>query len=777
MIAPRDLKPAAKDNQAENGDFSTLQESSQYVASFQQWYNILNQHNVNRSTPEANDADLVVKDPLLTVLHNTPKDCNSLSPVIGQANDKAMATSPWSTFGSSHSPANSKFKSWQETSVLETKIEKSKSISDSSVNHTLDSKPSDIPMTARKRSSSQILALLSKTVDKSQSRDIHSHERRVQVLPAPSNPVHHSEGSRGNSDMFTGEVYSDIYCRSLQNERLSSQLSMVQTLQSDLYNEVNKEQLNSSTTYPHISSHNTESFQADSKNQPDDSHYDLISTPMQKKFHDTQSDSEDNVPLECEPTHNGNFQPVQSEMNKLEHSELSKSQYSPINQCQLNGKNQNVEMNSIERKKPEYRGAEVEKYSFPCNMHDKPEPRHNTDGTSQMEFDCGVLSQKESPTVKSMEEEEEEEEACLGGASFAISFSPLSVIPSDSDSDLEGPQGRGDVDQGLEGGEGIDSSIHTTSAADILSSGKQIEDDVIKDSLQLSNHSQGEVSNKNDQSSMKNKSVSPVEFQIDKKTEFNLETPFKDNQICNVHFVDECWEEEESSMGESVHEFESGEVSKTNKIKKNGAKKEQKDLGDFSQKSLGCLELSPDSIKNFTDSSPLTSINICKETYHNEINPPPGVNPGRQKLPVFETSWSDESSLFDTSAERQGKHPLTVDKPDSQGSVLPKSLGELQDTPQRGRESSSVGYRKLGLSCDELFTLKLDPDPEGFTGETPVTDYAHKSNIRAPRTGDFPTEYTPLPQRISYSRDSEEASPERQCVGCKCRAIFIMIFC
>ena len=757
MIAPRDLKPAAKDNQAENGDFSTLQESSQYVASFQQRYNILNQHNVNRSTPEANDADLVVKDPLLTVLHNTPKDCNSLSPVIGQANDKAMATSPWSTFGSSHSPANSKFKSWQETSVLETKIEKSKSITDSSVNHTLDSKPSDIPMTARKRSSSQILALLSKTADKSQSRDIHSHERRVQMLPPPSNPVHHSEGSRGNSDMFTGEVYTDIYCRSLQNERLSSQLSMVQTLQSDLYNEVNKEQLDSSTTYPHISSDNTESFQADSKNQPDDSHYDLISTPMQKKFHDTQSDSEDNVPLECEPTQNGNFQPVQSEMNKLEHSELRKSQYSPINQCQLNGKIQNVEMNSIERKKPEYRGAEVEKYSFPCNMHDKPEPRHNTDGTSQMEFDCGDLSQKESPTVKSMEEEEEEEEeACLGGASFAISFSPLSVIPSDSDSDLEGPQGRGDVDQRLEGGEGIDSSIHTTSAADILSSGKQIEDDVIKDSLQLSNHSQGEVSNENDQSSVKNKSVSQVEFQIDKKTELNSETPFKDNQICKVHFVDECWEEEESSMGEMGHEFESREVSKTNKVNKNGAEKEQTDPGEFSQKSLGCLELSPDSIKNFTDSSPLISTNSCKETYHNEINPPPGVNPGRQKLPVFETSWSDESSLFDTSPEKQGKHPLTADKPDS----------------KRCRESSSVGYRKLGPSCDELFTLKSEP----FTGETPVTDFAHKSNMRAPRTGDFPTGYNPLPQRISYFRDMEEASPGRQCVGCKCRAIFIMNF-
>lgn len=128
MIAPRDPEPLQQNttDHSSQSDCLGLQDTSQHVASFQQRYNILNQCTAERSLSMSSNSNLMRKASSFSenLFQKTPEINmynNSSSPVIGQTNNKPMATSPWSTFGSSQSPASLKFKSWQDSNTLEWK--------------------------------------------------------------------------------------------------------------------------------------------------------------------------------------------------------------------------------------------------------------------------------------------------------------------------------------------------------------------------------------------------------------------------------------------------------------------------------------------------------------------------------------------------------------------------------------------------------------------------------------------------------------------------------
>lgn len=867
MIAPRDPEPLQQktiDHSSWSGsrDCPGSHDTSQHVASFQQRYDILNQCTSERSLSMSSNSDLMRKASSFSenVLQKTPDRNiynNSSSPVIGRTNNKPMATSPWSTFGSSQSPASSKLKSSQDSNTLELKnaeVGSAPFCEDTQALPVGDTKcripEIPVPKTSQsKRSSTQILALLTKTVDKPNNRKISPCESQLQkstpsflssklddVKGEPIQSFKDKAPAVSSESVLKGKEKHCPQWNNVQDDSLSHISDLVQ---SDL--------ANSSL----VSDHNTDSFRADSKNQPDDSHYDLISTPTMETCRASESEMEGKVVCDSEYIGIHVVEPQHNETNELQHSGICESQNSEINVFQDNGtcEPQHSETNEPQHSninEPQHIGMNEPRHSGVCEpQHSEmnksshsgicePETLHN----KKIEIQSTRINKAEQNSMEKSPEhkevcehddlspctvnentensssvasskldivEDENEMACFGGASFSISFSPLSVIPSESDSDRDMEDQQTNQSQEYQRnkdcsipsivGEShecvdVDSSVLCTVGknhehVDVGSSAPSgllecVDVDTCADrSREVNNHFVTKKSVENEPVLIQKE----LEFQegtsfIKETTQINSDTSLKDSINSIVKTADNDEKEKKgvicihgSDLGEQLNtsisyenmeEFQCenrAEEDDTQSTGVNYVTDNQTNDEGFSQKSLGCLQLSPDSTRNFSDCSPTRT---PVENSLMKFNRSADVLPERNNLPVFETSWSDDSSLFDTSPVGLTNLSLPKDKPSFHVSNIPRFSSECDSQ----YSSLQIGENVKGKYSDPLRS-NCDSDPRRL-----LENRYKMENVEDQRPINK-NKVTSLPHRTTNDRYRSGALPQRDPVYSKYSFILI----
>jgi hypothetical protein len=289
---------------------------------------------------------------------------------------------------------------------------------------------------------------------------------------------------------------------------------------------------------------------------------------------------------------------------------------------------------------------------------------------------------EESKNVRTLENgddtEKEEETPCDGEASFAISFSPLSVIPSDSDSDCEDPLCSGENVQKSSKQEcatsqsSVSNGSYKTNRACSRGEGLMEETwnkmevgEVTSDSeLQTESHCIKEIGDELHTDmcvSVNMDSGCPPLTLENTSTDLKQEKKFVSEETSDAtHFSDSdgtpCTNvNRDNEDGEPVTEAEIESLCVSQK--RTGLHKNSE---GFSQKSLGCLEFTPDSPSNLMNCSQPSS---DKFSHRTPMNANSSANTGachkNGKLSVFETSWSDDGSVFDVSPVRLNKHQST----------------------------------------------------------------------------------------------------------------------
>lgn len=869
MIAPRDPEPLQQNttDHSSQSDCLGLQDTSQHVASFQQRYNILNQCTAERSLSMSSNSNLMRKASSFSenLFQKTPEINmynNSSSPVIGQTNNKPMATSPWSTFGSSQSPASLKFKSWQDSNTLEWKNAEVRSAPFCEDTQALpvddiNCRVPEIPKTSQsKRSNTQILALLMKTVDKPNNRKISPTKSQLQ-MSTPSFLSSKPDDVKGEPRNFFNDKAPAVSSESFQKGK-EKQCPQWNNMQDDSLSHTSDSVQSDLTNSSPVSDQNTDSFRADSKNQPDDRHYDLISTPTMETCR--ASDSEMKGKVVCDSEYIGIVESQHNETNELQHSGICESQNSEIFVSQYNG---TCEPQHSETNEPQH--SDIHE---PQHIHvGMNEPRHSemnvpqcsemnksshsgictpeTEHNEKIETQCIRINKSEQKgTVKppahdevceqdnltphTMNEntecsnsavsskcdivDEENEMACFGGASFSISFSPLSVIPSESDSDhdmedqqkSQGQQEQGNKDSSTTSGVGESNECVDVDSSALCTVGKNQDHVDVGSSapsgvLECVHIDSGADQNRDvnnlflTKSSGENNPVlikNELDFQhvqegmnfVKKTTQINSDTLFKDSVNSMVKTADNGEKEKSvicihgSDLGKQLNtctcisdengeNFQCKNRAEENITQSTGVNyitNNQTDNGDFSQKSLGCLQLSPDSTRNFSDSSPTRS---PVENSLIKFNRSADVLPERNNLPVFQTSWSDDSSLFDTSPVGLNKLSLPGNKPSFNVSNIPRFSAERDSQYsflQKGEDIEGKYSDPLRSNCD--------PDPRKLLeNRYMVEDGEDHSLINENKV-------ISLPLRTTNEKYRSGALPQREPVYCKYYFILIHFF-
>lgn len=872
MIAPRDPEPLQQktidhSSWSESRDCPGSHDTPQHVASFQQRYNILNQCTSERSLSMSSNSDLMRKASSFSenVLQKTPDRNiynNSSSPVIGQTNNKPMASSPWSTFGSSQSPASSKLKSCQDSNTLELKNAEVRSApfcEDTRAPPVDDSNcripEIMVPKTSQsKRSSTQILALLTKTVNKPNNRKISPCKSQLQ-MSTPSFLSGKPDDVKGEPRQSFKDKAPAVSSESVQKGK-EKHCHQWNNVQDDSLSQISDLVQSDLTNSSLVSDHNTYSFRADSKNQPDDSHYDLISTPTMEICRASESEMEGEVVCNSEYIGIHVVEPQHNETNELQHSGICESQNSEINVFQDNGtcEPQHSETNEPQHSdinEPHHIGMNEPRHSGVCEpQHSEmnksshsgicePETLHN----KKIEIQCTRINKAEQNSMEKSPEhkevcehddlspctvnentensssvasskldivEDENEMACFGGASFSISFSPLSVIPSESDSDLDMEDQQTNQSQEYQGnkdcsitsivGEShecvdVDSSVLCTVGknhehVDVGSSAPSgllecVDVDSCADqSREVNNHSVTKKSVENEPVL----SQKELEFQegtsfIKETTQINSDTSLKDSINSIVKTADNGEKEKKgvicihgSDLGEQLNtsisyenmdEFQCenrAEEDDTQSTGVNYVTDNQTNNEGFSQKSLGCLQLSPDSTRNFSYCSPTRT---PVENSLMKFNRSADVLPERNNLPVFETSWSDDSSLFDTSPVGLTNLSLPKDKPSFHVSNISRFSTECDSqysSLQNGENIEGKYSDPLRSDCDadpwRLLENKYRYKMENVEDQRPI----NKNKV------------TSLPHRTTNDRYRSGALPRTEPVYSKYSFILIHFF-
>lgn len=600
-----------------------------------------------------------------------------------------------------------------------------------------------------------------------------------------------------------------------------------------------------------VSDHNTYSYRADSKNQPDDSHYDLISTPTMETCRASESEMEGKVVCDSEYIGIHVVEPQHNETNELQHSGICESQNSEINVFQDNGtcEPQHSETNEPQHSninEPQHIGMNEPRHSGVCEpQHSEmnksshsgicePETLHN----KKIEIQCTRINKAEQNSMEKSPEhkevcehddlspctvnentensssvasskldivEDENEMACFGGASFSISFSPLSVIPSESDSDLDMEDQQTNQSQEYQGnkdcsipsivGEShecvdVDSSVLCTVGknhehVDVGSSAPSgllecVDVDSCADrSREVNNHFVTKKSVENEPVLIQKE----LEFQevtsfVKETTQINLDTSLKDS-INSIGKTAGNGEKEEKGViciqgsdlskqlntsisYENGEEFQCENRAEEDDTQSTGANQvndNQTDNEEFSQKSLGCLHLSPDSTRNFSYCSPTRT---PEENSLIKFNRSTDMLPERNNLPVFETSWSDDSSLFDTSPVGLTNLSLSKDKPSFHVSNISRYSAECDSQYtflQKGEKVEGKYSDPLRSNCD--------PDPRR------LQENRYKMENVEDQMPISKNKVTSLPHRTTNDRYRNGALPQRDPVYSKYSFILI----
>ncbi|XP_062594375.1 LOW QUALITY PROTEIN: uncharacterized protein LOC134255841 [Saccostrea cucullata] len=725
LVAPKDPEPpnhhTANTNCGETKVHSPVRNSNHY-ASFQRRYNILNQVSPKRTLSDLNKSEMSATSPL--ILNSGPQISpdrvfyrENSSPLIGLLNKRSLTTSPWSTIGSSQSPGSSKLDSQLDTDIQEPETKPSNHfVKKQIVQNTMQENSFT---SHQKRSTTQILALLSKTSCKSHiaegtlcNKDSHMSKS------SPQNRLFSTCTDKRKCSFDTSPSIRPL--AEVKGEQLlqwNQQQGGLPGTPGITNLSIDREQSYSSQR----SYHNSGSFIADSKNQPDDSHYDLISTPSMVTYMESgRSISLNNSPdcqpesrmegkpqhivcsdpeqitmsdtlqvkseslqviqreplqvVESEPQHTlvSELEPIVKECHPRVHN---KPQYKVTSEHQLNALDEcpdNLTSNIVNEKdsavsvhevNTQAELTEVESPQRDVSLHKEEISRQCNESSSQR-IDTQMESEEDLG-----EEGEEDEMDGQGGASFAISFSPLSVIPSDSDSDREEPlcsrentqqQEEQDYSNIQRPGMSAEVSGSLTLEGKIMVNREGSgETEVIQDDVALQKESQhmevGEDRNM------------PT-CQTDAKDENSIQE--KEGINCKTGDEVSCCLDSSQSPDTIVNEYREKQRRKEEEgknIRQEGMSQKkltgQKDSEGFSQKSLGCLELSPDSPGCLFKSSQTNSNWISQNA--NLMMNSSDIQVGNVKLPVFETSWSEDDSMFDTSPLKLHRQQQQENKGDS----------------------------------------------------------------------------------------------------------------
>lgn len=692
MIAVKDLEPVEQQTTGMNNvgkGIQSLGDNSHRVASFHRRYNIMNKS----SLPEPSDPDLFVRDPLFShsMTQNSPDGPNcskKSSPLIGQTNNRPMATSPWSTFGSSQSPARCQL----DAPMLDSQELGTKSLTyinnERSVENTSGLQNANFDeLTVNKRSAAQIVALLSRTSGHSHSTSSCSTTLQKTKL-SPQSRLSNERKDTGNK--FCGEMgyQNQSVLQSVEGgEEQSLQQSGKSAHQIFSYRTYSDQSMLSNSSQR--CQDNSDSFVAGSKNQPGDSHYDLITTPALETC------------VELGRTKSSCMDPG----NRSERRVVTDPQ--------------NIIRTEVQGHVTRF-GSIVKEMESTTSVYEVSDPSEVSNGKPVHSSDDLPKGQsaEESSNVRTLvngdlvEDEEEDEMPCDGGASFAISFSPLSVIPSDSDSDCEDPQCSRENKSSNQEYTNSQSSVFDF----INGSSKTKEACTRREGLvdETCNKTEGlveEACNKREGlvKGMCNKTEGLVEDTCNKRglVEAGEVTSGSDLQTgshcikeigdelntltcVSVNMDSECppfteentytdLKQEKKSVSKqtggvrldssgtpftSVNRDEKG-GEPVKEVEIEGLCVSQKrsgyhtDTEGYSQKSLGCLEFTPDSPRNFMNCSQISSYEF---SHHAQLNVISSADTRacheNDKLPVFETSWSDDGSVFDMSPVRLNKHQL-----------------------------------------------------------------------------------------------------------------------
>ncbi|XP_061196144.1 protein ZGRF1-like [Saccostrea echinata] len=714
---------------------------SHHFASFQRRYNILNQVSPRRTLSELNNSEMSGTDPLFlnSRAQNSPDRGSyreNSSPLIGLMNRRSLTTSPWSTIGSSQSPGSSKLDSQQDTDIQElgpkpfTHFIREQIVENTcGLQHTMQENSFT---SHQKRSTTQILALLSKTSSKTLITEGNSCNTNLPITkPSPQNRLSSTNELKCSFDKMSPLVQPVDGEKEGQMLQWNQQQGEVPATPGipNLSNDCDQSHLLSFSSQR--SFHNSGSFIADSKNQPDDSHYDLISTPSMVTCMESERtkslcespDYQSDGRVEVEPQHIIRSEPeqiigdpqqvvqseqqvVQSEPKQVVQSEAQQAVQSEAQHTVVMKPEHNVKDESHLRvhnepqhnviSEPQFSAVREHPDNVTSNIVDEKDSAisvHEVNNQSELtdveliQKDVNLSKEESSKQCLNIrmesgdyleEEGEEDEMDCQGGASFAISFSPLSVIPSDYDSDCEEPPGSG---ENIQQQEEQEQSVKSAEVSDSLSSETEVKIMVNGKALDETEVNKGDnlVLQEDNQDVEIAEERNTCTSHRDVKDPNSLKE--KESTICKTgDGVNHCLDSSQTPCI-TVNEYREKHVKKE-EAKQSGMSQKrvagQTDSEGFSQKSLGYLELSPDSPGYFFKSSQTNSSWISQNAHL--IMNSSDVQVGNVKLPVFETSWSEDESMFDTSPLRLNRHQQQEYKADSESCLNSLKCSEKCDS-------------------------------------------------------------------------------------------------